>query len=38
MVTRLNRCARSNLDFYRILEILKTKDVELKVTSQDYLV
>jgi DNA invertase Pin-like site-specific DNA recombinase len=24
------------LDFYRILEILKTKDLELKATSQEY--
>ena len=36
MVTRLDRCARSNLDFYRILEILKTKEVELKATSQEF--
>jgi len=36
MVTRLDKCAKSNLDFYRILEILKTKEVELKSTSQEF--
>ncbi|CAA6813334.1 MAG: Site-specific recombinase, resolvase family [uncultured Sulfurovum sp.] len=36
MVTRLDRCSRSTLDLYKILEILKEKGVEFKATQQDF--
>ena len=36
MVTRLDRCSRSTLDLYKILEILKEKGVEYKATQQDF--
>ncbi len=36
MVTRLDRCSRSTLDLYKILEILKEKGVEFKATEQDF--
>jgi DNA invertase Pin-like site-specific DNA recombinase len=36
MDTSLDRCTKNNLNFYRILEILKTKEVELKATSQEF--
>ena len=36
MVTRLDRCSRSTLDLYKILETLKEKGVAFKATQQDF--
>ena len=36
LVTRHNRAFRSNLDFYKSLEILKNKKVEFQATSQEF--
>lgn len=36
LVTRLDRAFRSNLDFYKSLEILKNKKVEFQATNQEF--